>query len=296
MEFENVGEEYKEKIKSLFPSINKETDETPIIVFSDILNSFSISCKENEYIKYLSDRPEEIDLALYLSQIPNGVESFEKWVNTGFYGLAEDILINLKALIPPSVGFIYLAQFFDDHNYDNYFKNAKIPPELHGEIKSSFEIMFSEPGLTLFSQAIGCASIGLFNSSISLMTLVIQKLICENEDIYKTISNAKKIETENKKATKDSLTSNSIKHNKNRVIKDYTIRKFIALPAHSYKTIKEAIDLIIEDVINYSNNSEDMNNVTGYFEFDNGDKDRERPKANIRNWISDYKKSLKTSN
>jgi len=157
-------------------------------------------------------------------------------------------------------------------------------------------MLSSEPWLTPFSQAIGCASIGLINSSISLMTLCLQKLIYEDEDIYRIISDAKRIEIENRKATKDSLASNNIKHNKNRVIKDYTIRKYKELPTDSYKTIKDAIKLIIDDVINYSNNSEDMNNVTGYFEFDNGDNERERPKANMRKWISEYRKSLKTSN
>jgi len=300
MEFENVADEYKEKIKTLIPSMDKEITETPTIVFADILNGFVAYCSENEYLKYLFERPEGVDKAVYLSKVPNGVEAFEQWVNTGFSGFAENILTSLKEFIPSDIGFIYFAQFLDDHNYENYFNNSKIPPELHDEIKSSFEELTSEPWLTLFSQAIGCASIGLFNSSISLITLCIQKLIYEDDDIYKIISDAKRIEIENRKATKDSLASNNIKHDKSRVIEEYTIQKFVSLPEHLTLKPIDVINSIVDDVIDFSLTSEDVENASGYFKFYDEikykDRPLERPRENIRKWIRKYKKSLEITN
>lgn len=257
-----------------------------------VLLKFLIQFRRNERYTYMDSKEKDKDVALHLAGIPKGVLLFEEWFSNSLFNLANNILAVLTLDLPSNTSYLFFSQVLDDKNIESFFDKSEFTENEEDKLRTLLVPITISPELDVLRQALSAMYVGLHNAANSLLKYWAQSSLFDGVDIQKIIDKAKKIEIENKKGTKDSLTSNNIKHNKSRLIEDYTIRKFKTLPKGSFITIADAINLIIDDVINFSLTSPDVAKATGNFEFYNDIKykgrEKERPRANIRRWISKY--------
>jgi len=253
MEDESAVNEFTNKVNDVFPSIEQDVKEPVIDIFAELLNTLEKEINENKYLKYLNDIPDNVDKAEYLSIIPDGVLPFESWLYGGLADIAQKIISKLEEIMPSQIGYLYFSLFLDDQNFEKYFEKTKFTPEMQTEFKACYSELFSQIELKGFIQAIGCACLGLHNSATSLMACFIQQIMFDDDDIFRVLNEAKKLEIIRNKAQKDSKKSNDKKHAKTRKIRDYAIKLYLEGSFPSVKNCSENID---EDLMAYAKSDE----------------------------------------
>ncbi|NQZ79965.1 MAG: hypothetical protein HRT52_03000 [Colwellia sp.] len=253
MENESAASEFTNKVKEAFPSIKQEEKEPVVNLFVELINSLEKEINENKYRKYLSDIPENVDKAEHLSKIPDGVLAFESWLYGGLADFAAKNISKLEEIMPSQIGHLYFSLFLDDQNFEKYFEKTKFTPEIQAEFRVFYSELFSQTELKRLIQSIGCACIGLHNSATSLMTSFIQQLMFDDDDMFRILNEAKKLEIIRIKAQKDSKRSNDKKHAKTRKVKEYALKLYLEGSFPSVKNCSENID---EDVMAYAKSDE----------------------------------------
>jgi hypothetical protein len=286
MEADQFTKEYKKECNNLFPNIDKKVVEPTFNTFVEILEAFFNEISKNKRVKYLEGKPDGTDSADYLSHIPEGVESFEKWTHKGLSDLSSNILHQFNILWPCNITYFYFAKYLDDQDFDSFVKHVNIPEEQRKDIKDAYDSFFKVIELKPILLAIGSAATGLNNTAHALISHAIQKLMFEDEDFYEVLNKAKKLEIVRKKGQKDSKKSNDIKHAKIRKIKEFAIKLYLM---GSYPSVKNCSENIAEQVLNYAHNSEEIQKLPGK---------EIRLKANtlprtIERWIGQYNKEQK---
>jgi hypothetical protein len=260
MDVEQLTEEYKKECNNLFPNIDKKSVEPTADTFIKILEVFFNEISKSKQLKYIEDKPEGVDNAEYLSNIPEGVKSFEKWTQKGLSVLTNDILMKFNVLWPSNISYIYFAKYLDDQNFESFVKNVNIPVEQHMEIKNAYDSFFEERELKPILLAIGAAAMGLNNTAHTLIKHAIQQLIFEDQDFYEVLDQAKEIEVIRNKSKQDSKKSNDVRHAKNRKMKEYVISLYLKTSNPSVKNFSEQI---AEKVMDYAKNSEELKKLPG---------------------------------
>lgn len=260
MDSKKLTEEYKEECSKLLPNIDKETIKPTFATFYEILELFFEEISKSKQIKYIEDRPDSINNAEYLSNIPEGVKAFEKWTKTGLSELSSTILLKLNELWPSNISYIYLAKYLDDQDFNFFVKHVNIPKEQHKEIKEAYESFFEAPELRNVLLAIGAGFIGLNNTAQSLLNYSIQQMMFDDQDFYEVLNKAKEIEIVRNKSKQDSKKSNDVRHAKNRKMKEYVISLYLKSSNPSVKNFSEQI---AEQVMDYAKNSEELKKLPG---------------------------------
>ena len=260
MDVEQLTKEYEKECNRLLPNIDKKSVEPTFNTFHEILELFFEEVSKSKQLKYLEDKPSGINNAEYLSNIPEGVKSFEKWTQTGISELSSNILTKLTILWPSNISYIYFAKYLDDQDFDSFVKHVNIPPEQHKEIKDAYDSFFETTELRSVLLAVGAAAIGLNNTAHSLINYAIQQLMFEDRDFYEVLNQAKEIEIVRNKSQQDSKKSNDVRHAKNRKIKDYAISLYLG---GTYPSAKNCSEQIAEKIMDYAKNSEDLKKLPG---------------------------------
>jgi hypothetical protein len=291
MDVEGITEEYKKQCNKLFPNADKKTVEPTFSTMGDILENFYNEMSKSKQLKYLEDKPTDVDNAVYLSNIPEGIKSFENWTQKGLSDLSYNILEKLNNLWASNLTYIYFAKYLDDQDFDSFAKNANLPVEQQKDIKDAYNIFFEATELKPILLAIGASSIGLKNTSHALIKYGIQQLMFEDQDFYEVLNQAKEIEVVRNKSQQDSKKSNDIRHAKNRKIKEYAISLYLK---GSYPSAKNCSEKIADKIMIYARDSDELKELPGkgksYNIFSAA--------RSIERWIGEYKreqKSLKRS-
>ena len=287
MDAEGITKEYKDQCNKLFPSADKSTVEPTFNTMVEVLELFFTEINKSKQLKYIDEKPEGVDNAEYLSNIPEGVKSFEKWTQKGLSDLSHNILGKLNTLWASNIAFIYFAKYLDDQDFESFVKNVKIPVEQHEEIKSAYSEFFEAEELKPILLAIGASAIGLTNTSHALIKYAIQQLMFEDQGFYEVLNQAKEIEVIRNKSQQDSKKSNDIRHAKNRKIKDYAISLYLK---GSYPSAKNCSEKIADKIMIYARDSEELKKLPGkgksYNIFSAA--------RSIERWIGEYKKEQKS--
>lgn len=260
MDVEQLTEEYKKECKKLFPNADNKSVEPTFNTFVEILELFFNEINKNKRLKYLENKPDYIDNAEYLSNIPEGVKSFEKWTQKGLSELSSNILSKLSILWPSKPEYIYFAKYLDDQDFDSFVKHVNIPSEQRNEIKDAYDSFFEIKEFRTVLLAIGTAAIGMNNTAHALINYSIQQMMFEDQDFYEVLNQAKEIEVIRNKSQQDSKKSNDVRHAKNRKMKEYIISLYLKTSNPSVKNFSEQI---AEQVMDYAKNSEEMKKLPG---------------------------------
>jgi hypothetical protein len=288
---EEILNKIETEFKEQFPDLPISEYQEQFSAYQKVILDFILPFQREEIFIYMNKRESSKCIAKHIAELPQGVSYFEGWLNNGLLNFAINILNTLQSTIAQDQIYLSFAHLLDSKNLQVFFENSKFSEEEENQLSNMLKPFIAESEFDLLLQALSCMYVGLDNSVKSLLQLWVQRLWFDGEDIKKVIEIAKEIEIENKKAAKDSQISNNKKHSKNRIIQSYAINKYLALPKSSYSTIKEAAELIIDDVINYSLTSPDVLNAEGNFIFYSEKEGKDRPKENIRRWIGKYRSS-----
>jgi hypothetical protein len=249
MDVDDLTKEYRQKCKGLTSDNIKEEIEPAIDIFSELLEVFARECEQNKYFIYLNKKPDTADDALYLAKIPDGIDAFEEWSLNGISELANKILFRLNELWPSNIGFIYVAQFLDNKNFEEFFENAKIPEDQQELIRLSYAEYFSFEELQPMVKAIGCAIIGMNNTAHDLIKSCIQQLLFEDKDIFNVIKKAREIEVISKHVSSQGKKGATNRWKKKQQVKEYAVEL-----SHKaiYKSSSQAAKNILKQVLTFA--------------------------------------------
>lgn len=246
MDVEELTKEYLQKCKELTPDSIKEELAPAIDIFSELLEVFALECEENKYFIYLDEKPDTVDDSEYLAKIPDGIDAFEKWSQDGISELAHKMLFRLNELWPSNIGFIYVARFLDNKNYEEFFKNSKIPEEQQEPIRLAYEEYFSIVELQPLVKAVGCAAIGMNNTAHDLIKYCIQQLLFEDKALFSVIKKARVIEAISNNAALKGKEGATNRWKKKQEIRKYAIE---LSSQKTYKSCSQAARDILQKVI-----------------------------------------------
>lgn len=287
-EKENTSKEIELEFKTRFPNLPLEQNQELFKKLFGLLADFITPPEGDEIYLHMIDREVSKDISLHIADVPQGPFNFEEWFNNSVLSFSTNVSNVVKSTISEDK---LAGKLFDDKDIKSFSLKKYLSDKEKKELTSTINPFFKKPENDLLLQSHSAMCFGANNTSQSLLKLWAKTLKIEGEDIQEIIDKAKKIYIERTKATKDSLNSNNKKHSNNRLIRSYAIKRFTELKSNSYKTNKEAAELIIDDVIEYSLISPDVLHGAGHFKFYNADVVSDRPLVNVRKWIGEHKNS-----
>jgi hypothetical protein len=300
IEEEKLKRELQIELEQKFPSAQANMDNNIFLEMQQKMVSFVTSIQQDELNSYLVNRDENKCVFKHFAEYPLGVAFIEKWIHTQSFEFSKNIFSIFKSSMTDDSSYSLLAKLFDSKDLDSFILQSNLSESDEKKLIEIFTPAINNPEFDLLLQAMSSTLSGANNATQSLLKLWSQSLNIDGHDIQEIIARAKEIEIKNGKGTKDSLASNNIKHDKSRIIEEYTIQKFVSLPDHLTMKPIDVINSIVDDIIDFSLTSEDVENASGYFKFYDEIKYKERPlerpRENIRKWIRKYKKSLKIPN
>ena len=297
---EKLKKELQIELEQMFPIVQDNMDNKLFLEMQQEMVRFVISIQQDEFFSYMENRDKNKCVYHHFAEFPLGVAFIEKWIHTNAFEFSQNILSIIKSSMTDDSSYTLIAELFDSKDLDNFIRQSNFSESDEKKVIEMLTPVIDAPQSDLLLQAMSSTYSGANNIPQSLLKFWSQTLNIGGHDIQEIIAKAKEIETENGKGTKDSLASNNIKHDKSRIIEEYTIQKFVSLPDHLTMKPIDVINSIVDDIIDFSLTSEDVENASGYFKFYDEIKYKERPlerpRENIRKWIRKYKKSLKIPN
>ena len=134
------------------------------------------------------NRPESISIAEYISEIPDGINNFENWLNNDLLDFAKTTFKFSNQTLKENIHF---ARLLDNRDYESFIATSKSADKNIEDWKLLLEPIFNISDVPYLPQAFACINLGLDNAAISLLHQWIQNAWFKDESIRKILDEAK---------------------------------------------------------------------------------------------------------
>jgi len=220
---------------------NKKNIEKDIEQAVNSLTLFS----ENKYFSYLVSRQSSISIEQHIADLPDGIQNFEDWFNSGLLGFAKNMLSALSKNMNSNIHF---SRLLDNQDYETFIIDSKTKDTNVEQWKSLLNPIFQISNTHYLAQASACINLSLDNAALSLLHLWVQSLWFEDKSIRKVFDDAKAIVAIRDNASKAGKKGAKKRHSLSENVKKHAITLYLN---GNFNNPNQAIDSIYLVVIAY---------------------------------------------